>query len=82
MPSRYDYLRLSLEQFSVSNSMKLEEAIGCFKVHEMTLQVRDTSEEEQDLWAKILTKLSEDDVSQSSRGHDHGRSGGRGRGRE
>ena len=82
MPLRYDYLRLPLEQFSVSNSMKLEEAIACFKVHEMTLQVRDTREEEQDLWAKILTKLSEDDVSQSSRGRDHGRSGGRGRGRE
>ena len=61
-------LSLSLDKFGDLNSMKVEEAIGSLKVHEMRLKERQTREEEHVLLAKIWTKSKEDDGGQSSRG--------------
>ena len=46
MPSRYDSLTLSLEQFGDLDTMSLVEAIRSLKVHEMRLFERDARDEE------------------------------------
>ena len=58
MPSRYDSLTLSLEQFGDLDTMSLVEAIGSLKVHEMRLSERDAREEEQALLSHAMNKFN------------------------
>ena len=84
MPSRYDLLTLSLEQFGDLDFMTLVEAIGSVEVHEMRLSEREAREEENALLTRAMNKFKKmkQEDGQSSRGRGRGRGRGRDQRRE
>ena len=84
MPSRYDSLTLSLEQFGDLDTMSLVEAIGSLKVHEIRLSERDAREEEHALLSHAMRKFkkTKQKDGKTSHGRGRGRCKGRRRGRD
>ena len=88
IPSKFDALTISLEQYADLDKVSLDEIIGSFTIHELRLKERESREEEQTLLAKALNKkkLTSEEESSSCgrgchRGHGRGRVRGHGRGR-
>ncbi|CAA7391574.1 unnamed protein product [Spirodela intermedia] len=83
MPSKFDALTLSMEQYVDLDKISLDEAIGSLTIHELRLKERESQEEKQALLARVLSKakfLSEEESSSRGRGRHCGCSRGRGRG--
>ena len=80
-PSKFDALTLSLEQYGDLDKVSLDEVIGSLTVHELRLKERESSEEEQVLLAKAISKAKSSTAESSSRGRGHHRGQGHGRGR-
>ena len=67
VPKEFDALILLLEQTSDLKNMRLEEAFGQLKVHELRLQERNSRNEEQTLLSRDFNKSNKDKRGSSSR---------------
>ena len=64
----FDALILLLEQTSDLKSMRLEEAFGQLKLHELRLQERNSRDEEQALLYRVFNRCKKDQIGSSSKG--------------
>ena len=60
VPTDFDALILLLQQTSDLKTMRLEEAFGQLKVHELRLQARNSRDEEQALLYKVFNRYKKD----------------------
>lgn len=88
MPSKFDALTLSLEQYGDLDKVSLDEVIGSLMVHELWLKEHESCEEEQALLVKAMSKAmskamltNEEEFPFHKRGRHRGHGRGQGRGR-
>ena len=75
VPKDFDSLILLLEQTSDLKTMRLEEAFGQLKVHELRLQEWDSRDEEQALLSRAFNMSKKDQKGSSSSGRGRGKKG-------
>ena len=66
VPKDFEYLILLLEQIRDLKTMRLEEAFGQLKVHELRLQERNSRDEEQALLSRTFNMSKKDQKGSSS----------------
>ena len=75
VPKDFDSLILLLEQTSDLKTMRLEEAFGQLKVHELRLQERNSRDEEQALLSRAFNMSKKDQKGSSSSGRGREKTG-------
>ena len=75
VPKDFDSLILLLEKTSDLKTMRLEEAFGQLKVHELRLQERNSRDEEQALLSRAFNISKKDQKGSSSSGRGRGKKG-------